>query len=210
MRIVVFGASGGTGRQIVAQAVAGGHSVRAFVRRKNGDLHPEAHVVEGDIFDPAAVADAIAGRSAVLSALGARSLRKEEVLSRALPHIIAGMRRHYVERIVALGASGARPGYGKYQNALTRGVFWAAAKTLLRHPFADQREQERLLFASELDFTIVRPPRLTDGPFTGKYRVLPDALPSGALRIARADVAHFMLLQLTDPRFRRQGPYIGG
>lgn len=209
MRIVVFGASGRTGREIVAQAVARGHSVSAFVRRRSEDLHPEAQVIEGDIFDPRVVEDAIAGRSAVLSALGARSRKKEDVLSRALPNIIAGMRRHYVQRIVALGASGARPGYGKYQYAFVRGVFWAAQKTLLKHPFRDQQEQERLLFTSELDFTIVRAPRLTDAPFTGKYRVLPDALPSGALHISRADVADFMLLQLTDPRFRRQGPYIG-
>ena len=68
-----------------------------------------------------------------------------------------------------------------------------------------------MLASSEIDYTIVRAPRLTDGPFTGKYRVLPDALPPGALaHIARADVADFMLLQLTDPRFHRQGPYVGG
>ena len=72
-----------------------------------------------------------------------------------------------------------------------------------------ESRQERLLAASEVDYTIVRTPRLMEGPFTGTYRVLPDALPSGATRINRADVADFMLQQLTDPRFHRQGPYIG-
>ena len=80
---------------------------------------------------------------------------------------------------------------------------------MLKHPFIDQATQERLIAASDVDYTIVRAPRLMDGPLTGKYRVLPDALPSGALRINRADVADFMLQQLTDPRFHRQGPYIG-
>jgi uncharacterized protein YbjT (DUF2867 family) len=73
---------------------------------------------------------------------------------------------------------------------------------------ADQRAQERLLAASDLDYTIVRPPRLTDNPPTGKYRVLPDALPSSSRRISRADVADFMLQQLTDPRFHRRGVYL--
>ena len=79
---------------------------------------------------------------------------------------------------------------------------------MLRHPFVDQTAQERLLTSNDVDYTIVRTPRLMDGPFTGKYRVLPDALPPGGMKINRADVADFMLLQLTDPRFHRQGPYI--
>ena len=99
------------------------------------------------------------------------------------------MRQHGVTRLIVLGAAGVQPDYGKYQNALTNMIFWVAKTTLLRNPFADQKAQERILASSEIDYTIVRAPRLTDGPFTGKYRVLPDALPPGALRIARADVA---------------------
>ena len=119
------------------------------------------------------------------------------------------MRQEYVTRLIVLGAAGVHPDYGKYQNALTNMALWMAKKTALKHPFIDQAAQERLLAASDVDYTIVRAPRLMDGPFTGKYRVLPDALPPGALRINRADVADFMLQQLTDPRFHRQGPYIG-
>jgi putative NADH-flavin reductase len=166
-------------------------------------------VVQGDALDPVAVANAISGHRAVLSALGARDLKKTDLLSRALPNILDGMRRHLVTRLIVLGAAGAQPGYGRYQNALTNILFWVGKTTLLRNPFADQRAQERILASSEIDYTIVRAPRLTDEPFTGKYRVLPDALPPGGLRIARADVAAFMLLQLTDPRFHRLGPYIG-
>jgi uncharacterized protein YbjT (DUF2867 family) len=87
-------------------------------------------------------------------------------------------------------------------------LFAIIRATVLRHPMADQRAQERLLAATDLDYTIVRPPRLTDDPATGTYRVLPDALPSSSRRISRADVADFMLQQLLDPRFHRRGVYL--
>lgn len=208
MKIVVFGATGATGREIVRQALEQGHSVTAFVR------HPEAlaqfhdiRAVPGDVFDAAAVADAIAGHSAVFSALGARTLKKAPLLARAVPHIVAGMQRNYVRRLIVLGAAGVQPGFGKYQSALTRIGFWLAVHTILRYPFADQAAQERILAASDIDYTIVRPPRLFAGD-RGIYRVVPDALPPGGRRISRANVAAFMLQQLTDPRFHRQGPYI--
>ena len=126
-----------------------------------------------------AVVDAVRGHRAVLSALGARTRKKSEVLAGAIPHILEGMRQEYVNRLIVLGAAGIDPDYGKYQNALTTMALWVAKNTVLKHPFVDQATQERLLAASEVDYTIVRTPRLMDGPFTGTYRVLPDALPLG-------------------------------
>jgi putative NADH-flavin reductase len=210
MKIIIFGATGGTGKLIVSQALAKGHSVTAFVRNPEG-LTPDPHlrVVQGDLFDLATVVDAVRGHRAVLSALGARSRQKADILANATPVILEAMRQEYVTRLIVLGASGVQRDHGKYQNALTNMAIWVAKKTLLKHPFVDQAAQERLLAASDVDYTIVRAPRLLDGPFTGTYRVLPDALPPGALSISRADVADFMLQQLTDPRFHRQGPYIG-
>jgi putative NADH-flavin reductase len=210
MKIIVFGATGGTGKLIVTQALAKGHTVSAFARNPDGlPQDPHLRVIHGDIFDFGAVVDAIRGHRAVLSALGPRTRKKTDVLANAMPHILEGMRQEYVNRIIVLGAAGVDPDYGKYQNALTTLGWWVVRKTALKHPFLDQAEQERLLTASDLDYTIVRAPRLMDGPFTGSYRVLPDALPPGALSVNRADVADFMLQQLTDPRFHRQGPYIG-
>ena len=210
MKIIVFGATGGTGKLIVTQALAKGHAVTAFARSTEGlPQDPHLRVIQGDIFDFGAVVDAVRGHRAVLSALGARSRKKSDLLARAMPHILEGMRQEYVNRLIVLGAAGNHPDWGKYQNALTVTGLWIAKKTVLKHPFVDQAAQERLIAASDVDYTIVRAPRLMDGPFTGNYRVLPDALPPGALRINRADVADFMLLQLTDPRFHRQGPYIG-
>ena len=209
MKIIVFGATGATGKLIVAQALAKGHTVTAFVRDAEA-LPPDPHlrVIKGDVFDFAAVVDAMHGSRAVLSALGARTRKKTDVLARAIPNILQSMRQEYITRLVVLGAAGAAPDYAKYHNALTAFAVWTAKKTVLRYPFADQVIQESLLQASDVNYTIVRTPRLRDGPFTGRYRVLPDALPPDSFSINRADVADFMLLQLTDPRFYRQGPYI--
>jgi putative NADH-flavin reductase len=210
MKIIVFGATGGTGKLIVTQALAKGHSVTAFARSPEGfPTDPHLRVVKGDVFDFGAVVDAMHGHRAVLSALGARTTKKSDVLVRAIPNILAGMHQEYVTRLIVLGAAGLDRDWSKYQNALTAMTMWVARKTAMKHPFIDQAAQERLLLASDVDYTIVRAPRLVDGPFTGQYQVLPDAQPSGALRVTRADVADFMLQQLTDPRFHRQGPYIG-
>jgi putative NADH-flavin reductase len=209
MKLIVFGATGGIGRLLVAGALERGHAVTAFVRSAESlGSRDGLKVVKADLFDPQAVGDAIDGHRAVLSALGARTLKADPILSRALPLIISGMHFHMVERIIAVGAAGALYPAGKYQPRLANLFFALARSTFLRHPMADQRAQERLLAASDLDYTIVRPPRLTDGPPTGKYRVLPDALPSSSRHISRADVADFMLQQLTDPRFHRRGVYL--
>jgi putative NADH-flavin reductase len=209
MKIIVFGATGGTGKEIVRQAIDQGHSVTAFVRDAGG-ISPQENlkIVQGEIFDPVAVAAAIEGNRAVLSALGARSLKRENVLSRALPNILAGMDEHYIHRIIVLGAAGALYPAGKYQTGWYKLMIGIAKATLLRNPFADQAVQERLLAESGMDFTIVRPPRLNNKSEAGEVRVLPDGLPSGGRQISRADVADFMLQQLTDPRFHRQGVYI--
>jgi putative NADH-flavin reductase len=217
MKVIVFGSTGGIGRLLVSGALELGHAVTAFVRpgrsaavSSGQSLEPRdgLHIVEGNIFDPQSVGDAIDGHRAVFCALGARTLRKEHILSRAIPLIINGMHFHMVDRIITVGAAGALYPAGKYQPRLFSLLFGIARSTLLRNPMADQRAQERLLAASDLDYTIVRPPLLTNGPPTGTYRVLPDALPSSSRRISRADVADFMLQQLTDPRFHRRGVYL--
>lgn len=209
MKIIVFGATGRTGREVIRQAVAQGHSVAAFVRnsaRLPADL--PLSVTKGDVMDGAAVADAIRDNEAVLSTLGANDLKQSRLLETAAANIVAGMELHSVSRLIVLGAAGAVPGWGLYQTPLANIAFWLVQHTLLRHPYASQAAQERVIASSSLDYTIVRPTRLTDGPLTRRYRVLPDALPSRGVRISRADVAHFMVLELTDPRFHRQGPYI--
>ncbi len=209
MKLIVFGATGGVGRLLVKGALERGHQVTAFVRDPQA-LMPEdrLRIVAGDLFDPQQVGDAMDGQRAVFSALGARTRKPEPLLSRAIPLILNAMHFHIVERIVALGAAGSLHPAGRYQAPIWNMLYGALRATALRHMAADHRAQERLLAASDLDYTIVRPPRLTDGQPTGTYRVLPDALPSSSRHISRADVAQFMLDQLTDPRFHRRGAYL--
>jgi len=209
MKVVIFGASGATGRELVQQALAAGHEVTAFVRdpsttKRLGDVH----TVQGDVRDRAAVSSAIDGQDAVLSALGARSLKERGLLESAMANIIAGMTEHGVRRIVVLGAAGALHDANKYQSATTKLVYWIIRRTLLKNPLDDQAAQERLIEASDLAYTMVYPPRLTNGPRTSNYRVQGDGLPPHGSRIARADVAEFMVKELEAGNFVRQGPYI--
>jgi putative NADH-flavin reductase len=211
MKLVIFGASGGTGQHLVQQALAQGHTVTAFARRPESILaapSPGLAVVQGDVHDAAAVSAVIAGQDAVLSGLGARNLRKSDVLEVGVQNILAGMAAHKVRRIIVLGASGAAADAAQHQGAGTRLLLKLISATILREPFRSQREQEGRLEASATDYTIVRPPRLLNGPFTGHYRVQEDGLPPGGVTINRADVADFMLRQLTDTAWIRKGPYV--
>ena len=211
MRLVVFGASGGTGQHLVQQALAQGHTVTAFARRPESILaapSPGLTVLTGDIHAGPAVSAAIAGQDAVLSALGARNLGRSDVLEVGVRNILAGMAAHGVSRLIVLGASGAGLDAGQHLGAATRLMLGLLKATLLREPFRSQREQESLLAASSVQYTIVRPPRLLNEPALGRYRVQEDGLPPGGLTIPRADVADFMLRLLTDDQWLRKGPYI--
>jgi putative NADH-flavin reductase len=203
MRILVLGATGGTGRQVVAQALERGHAVTAFVRspEKLLERHTLLRVVQGDIARPDTIRPAMRGQEAVVSALGVRTLRPTTLLSDALPEILSAMNASRVRRIVwesSLGVGETRGRLGPLYN-------WFLIPVLLRHVFADKERQEKILRASPLDWTIVQPAALTNGPLTGKYRVGPEA-PAGRLfpRISRADVAHFMIGEIEHPMHIRQ------
>jgi len=211
MKLAIFGASGGTGQHLVQQALAQGHTVTAFARRPESIMaapSPGLTVVQGDVHDAAAVSAVIAGHDAVLSGLGARNLGRSDLLDVGVRNILAGMAAHGLRRIIVLGASGASGDAAQHQGAGTRLLLKLISATILKEPFRSQREQERQLEASATDYTVVRPPRLLNGPFTGHYRVQEDGLPPGGVTINRADVADFMLRQLTDSKWMRKGPYV--
>src|SRR5947207_6917343 len=211
MRIVIFGASGGTGRHLIQQALAQDHTVTAFARRPESIVAapaPGLSVAQGDVHDGAAISAAIAGHDARLPALGARNLKRSDILETGIRNILAGMTAHGVSRIIVLGAAGAGEDAAQHQGIATRLLLRLISATVLREPFRSQQQQEQLLASSPLQYTIVRPPRLLDRPFTGHYRVQEAGLPSHGVTIPRADVADFMLRQLTDTRWIRKGPYV--
>jgi putative NADH-flavin reductase len=203
MRILIFGATGGTGRQLVQQALERNHQVTAFVRDpvKLSIQHPLLQVFQGDIQRADTIRGAIPGHEAVLSALGIRSFRPNTLLSDAAQEIVRAMEAHAVRRLLwesSLGVGETKGQLGPLYN-------WVVIPLLLRHVFADKERQEQILRSSSLDWTIVQPASLTNGPRTGTYRVGPRAC-AGRLfpRISRADVAHFMLEELTTRAHVRQ------
>lgn len=209
MKIVVFGASGGTGRELVRQGLAQGHEVTAFVRNRESMAGvPEVRVVAGDARDPGAVATAVQGQEAVVSALGSRSLRDSTLLPTAMTGILAAMRQHGVRRLIVLGAAGAWPGASSKVSGVGKTIVALLRLTLLRRAFAAQRAMQELIFRSETDWTIVQPPFLLNEPGRGAYRVDGDGLPPRGRRIARADVAAFMLAQLGSTDWVRKSPFL--
>jgi len=214
MKIALFGASGATGMLLTARCLAAGYDVTALVRRPEAFAYAgRVRVVEGTAFDAEAVRRTItgpgSGADVVLSVLGARTLKKEDVLEKAIPLIVAAMREMGARRIVALGSTGAKDDSLKKQAAWRR---WFMQKmvynTLLKWPVASQVAQWKTLSGSGLDWTMVMPPMLTNGSGRGKFRVDGEALPRHGARIAREDVADFMMAQIGSAEWVGRGVYI--
>jgi putative NADH-flavin reductase len=210
MKVAVFGASGSTGRLLTERCLAAGYTVSALVRTPESfPFRDRVRVVAGNAFDPAAVRATIEGADVVLSALGARSLRREDVLERAVPLIVAAMKELGVRRIVALGSAGAETTSLDKQPAWRR---WIVQKivynTLLRWPVASQIAQWKTLSASGLDWTMVMPPMLLNTAARGHLRVDGEALPRNGSMISRVDVADFMMAQVEGREWVGRGVYI--
>jgi putative NADH-flavin reductase len=206
MKIIVFGPTGGTGRQLVAQALAAGHHVTAFTRNPASiEAHPRLSVIAGATGDQAAVEQAIAGHDAVLCALGGRPWRRRaRVCSSSIRQIAPAMAKQGVRRLVAIstfGAGDTRPQVGWLARHLLFGL-------VLRSEVADKEAMERELSATDLDWTVVRIGLLTDEPARGTWRAADDGSIRGMGKVARADVAAFMLAQLENEAWLRRRPVL--
>lgn len=209
MKIAVFGASGGTGRELVRQGRAQGHAVTVFVRKPESFTGGDGlQVVVGDALDGKAVAAAVAGQDAVLSALGARSLADETLLPESMGHILSAMKQHHVRRLIVVGASGVWPGAAKRLSPVMRLMVEVMDATILKKAFAAQRAMQLLIRASDVEWTVVQPPRLLNRAGRGKFRVDGEALPAGGTQIGRADVATFMLAELDRTDWVRKSPFL--
>jgi putative NADH-flavin reductase len=215
MNIAIFGASGATGTLLTQRSLIAGYRVTALLRSpEKFPLRDRVHVVQGSPFDLASVCQTIDDADVVLSALGAKSLKKEDVLERAVPQIVAAMQETAcqpkpVRRIIVLGSAGALSTSLDKQPAWRRWMVQNIVyKTLLKWPVASQISQWNNLSHSDLDWTMAMPPMLTNGPARGTYRVDGDALPRDGSRISRADVADFMMRQIDNPQWIKRGAYI--
>lgn len=197
--IAIFGATRGIGRLVMDQALERGHRVTALVRRA-GALpgHPNLRTVLGDAENAHDVARTIAGADAVVSALGAPPLSKSRVRSEGTRQIVRAMERADIDRLVAISLYGAR----ETRTALPFFERYLLFPLYLRRTVADHERQERIVEASRLAWTLIRPPHLTDGPRTGAYaHGFGTDLAGTTLRISRADVADFVLRELEAPSY---------
>jgi putative NADH-flavin reductase len=201
MKLVVFGATGGTGRCIVEQALASGHDVTAVVRDPEGlPLRQERlRVVRADVFQSAEIEPQMVGADAVLSALGPRTYRTETtVCSRAIESILGAMRETGVQRLACISAAPVGS-VGKEDTLLYRFVARPLLRAVFKGLYEDLAVMEGEVRRSGIHWTIFRPPRLTDGPCTGRYRLGRDQSVVGGNNISRADLADAMLDSLEDP-----------
>lgn len=203
-KILVLGASGPTGRQVVEQGLALGHHITAFVRDPGSITvtSDRLRIVAGSVTqDDGTLVAAVRDQDAVISALGrGQSFKSEGLIAASMPNIVRALEQQGVRRLVFTS------GYGvgeTYRDApfLAR-VF---IRTLLRGVYRDKEVGERLLHQSDLEWTLVYPTGLTDGPRTDAYRVGVRLQLRGVPTVSRADVAHFLLSQVTDRSFVRQG-----
>lgn len=207
LTLAVLGASGRTGRLLVEEAIAAGHEVRAFVRdRSRLPLeHDRLTVIEGDAYAGENVERAVEGTDAVLSALGRGEDSPEDLLMVAGEHIMRAMESHGVERFVTLVGAGVR--HEDDEVSLGGRLVVGAMRVLARETLVDARAHVAAVRASDLRWTVVRPPRLVDGEHTGEYRT--GTLTLGPReRISRADVADFMLDCVEHDRSVRELPMV--
>ena len=201
MKVLIFGATGGTGRCLMEQALVVGHEVTAFARNPSAVTfdHDRLSVVRGDVLDFASVDAAMVGQDAVLCALGAKSGSDKTTLSTGTKHIIAAMEKSATRRIVCESSLGVGDSRNQADFVFVRII----VPLFLRGVFEDKERQEREIRHSKLDWVIVRPAQLTDSPRTDVYRVVTDNSKVGN-KISRADVAAFMLEQLTHERYLKK------
>lgn len=205
MKLLVFGATGGTGRQVVEQALEQGHTVTAFTRTpaKLDIQHPNLKVTQGDVMDLPSVEQAVQNQEAVVCILGSGPQLKSNIRSAGTRQIIRAMEQTGVQRFICQSTMGIGDSWGSLN------FFWKYIMFgfILRYVFADHKLQESYVQQSNLAWTIIRPGAFVDGGRTGQYRHgFSGTDKTSQLKITRADVADFILKQLSDEAYLHQAP----
>jgi uncharacterized protein YbjT (DUF2867 family) len=208
MKLVVFGATGGTGRCILDVALAAGHDVLALARKPEAiPLRDNLAVEKGDVLDAGDVASAVQGADAVLSAFGPASNKNPGTLmSQGVANIVAGCTEHGVKRFVfesgLMCSDGSELGFIGRIGVKIYGGYYSALR-------ADKRKAEQAIIASALDYVIVRPPALSNDAALGAYKHGAGIAVSAAAKLPHADVADFMVKCASDPAVARTIQNIG-
>lgn len=196
-KLLIVGANGGIGKQSVLLALEAGHHVTALVRNpaKLSLQHPKLEIVKGDVLKPETFERYLEDKDAVISALGVSggifSDKPTTTYSQGNANLLHAMDKAGVTRAFFISASAL-----EISPVLPFYVRFAAKyilQRLLKNMYADLRIMEQLVKASNINWTIMRPPRLTDDAATGQYRVAINHFLKNGLSISRADVAHYMI-----------------
>jgi len=204
MKLAIFGATGGTGRLVAEKALAQGYEVSALVRDPGrlALVHDRLTVVTGNVLDTVAVEQTLNGAGAAIISLGNTSNNPDYIVSEGTRVILAAMKKLAVPRVVVVSSIGV--GDSKDQVPF---FFKMLMKSALKKPMEDKERQEAAVMASGLDWIIVRPGGLTDNPANGSYKAgLDKTIVAG--QVSRADVADFVLRQVTDDTYLRKTPAI--
>lgn len=207
MKLTIFGATGRTGQYLIEQALQRGYEVTAFARsaQKLAAYRDRIHIVEGDVQDAGAVAEAIAGADAIISVLGPAQNSPDYQVTRGTRHLLDAMKQHNVHRLViSAGAGVADP---QDEPKLFHRLINLLLKLVSRHVYEDMKRVVATVRESEVDWTVVRVPMLTDAPPQGEVKVGYVGKGMGP-RISRADLAAFMLDQVLSDAYLRQAPAI--
>src|SRR5258708_34803722 len=199
LNILIIGANGGTGKQAVEIALKAGHRVTAVLRNPDNltITHANLEVVKGDVMYPDTFEKYLENKDAVISALGVKEASRPTTLySEGNRNLLNAMKKMGIRRVFFISASAL-----EISPVLPFYVRFAAkyiVQKLLRHMYADLRLMEKLVKESDTDWTIMRPPRLTNKPVTGQYRFAINSFLKNCLTISRADLAHFMVNNITN------------
>ncbi len=205
MKILVFGSTGATGQQIVKQALQLGYKVTAFARDPSKVIlkHEKLSIVKGDILDYDSIEKAVQSHNAVMSALGIRTFKKNSIMSDGTRNIIKAMQQQNIKRFICMSSIGV--GNSKEQQS---GLGFLYNKILIpylmKNMFNDKELQEQIIQESNLNWTIVRPTRLTNGEKTGNYKAFSYNERNYNPKISRADVAGFMLEILNNDKYIKE------
>jgi putative NADH-flavin reductase len=195
--ILILGASGGIGRQCVDIALAEGHKVTAVLRTpaKLNLTHSNLYIVKGDISDPKTFSEHLKNKDAVISTIGVSGgFGKDKpttLYSQGNFNILKEMKKNDVKRAFFISASAIE--VSPVTPFFIRLIIKYVVQKLLKHMYEDLRRMEKIINESDANWTIIRPPELTDKPVTGNYRIAINTFLKNCLKISRADVAHFMI-----------------
>jgi len=206
--IALFGATGKTGQNVLDQALAAGHTVRALARRPEAITQhsDELTVIAGDVLDPAAVGETVRGADAVVSVFGQVKGSPHTLQTDGTRNITDAMTSEGIRRIISLSGGGL-PAEDHDEPKTADRVIRFLLKTMAPQVLDDAKGHLAVLRESGLDWTVVRGPRLTDAPATGSYRVGWVGV-NASTQIARADLATFILSQLDDRQFIQELPFV--